>query len=136
MLEILDRIGDVGSVELKMNVPSEQRMALRQLKVDALKGNLREVVFFDTPDLALYKNGVVLRGRRTQGRDDDSVVKLRPCLPSDLPKEVRNSSNLKVEMDITSASHVVSASLKGGRSAGTLTEVLAGRTDLARFFSK
>src|SRR5207302_4880813 len=100
------------------------------------KGNLREVVFFDTPDLTLYKNGVVLRGRRTQGGADDSVVKLRPCLPADLPKDVRKSPNLKVEMDVTSQSYVVSASLKGSRPAGTLTDVLAGRTDLPRFFSK
>src|SRR5947209_18222406 len=49
--EILTKLADVGSVELKMNVPPDQRMSLRSLHLDPLKGKLREVVFFDTPDL-------------------------------------------------------------------------------------
>src|SRR4051794_11269205 len=101
MVEILNKLGDVGSVELKMNVPSSDRMALRKIKIDPLKGHIREVVFFDPPALPLYNNGIVLRARRTQGADDDSVVKLRPCLPSDLPAPFRKSPNLKVEMDVT-----------------------------------
>jgi hypothetical protein len=111
-------------------------MGLRKLNVDALKGKIREVVFFDTPDLALFKAGVAVRGRRTQGRDDDTVAKLRPCLPNELAPPFRKSPNLKVEMDVTRRSHVVSASLKGVRPAGTLTEVLAGSVTIEKFLSK
>src|SRR4051812_46851089 len=136
MVEILTKLRDVGSVELKMNVPSSDRMALRKIKIDPLKGRIREVVFFDTPELTLYKNGLVLRGRRTQGDDDDSVLKLRPCDPTELPAPFRKSPNLKVEMDVTRQSHVVSASLKGTRPAGTLREVMAGQSPLGKFFSK
>src|SRR4051794_33708160 len=136
MLEILEKLSDVGSVELKMNVPSEERMALRKLKVDPLQGHIREVVFFDTPDLALYRHGVVLRGRRTQGKDDDSVVKLRPCAPTSLPDGVRKLPNLKVEMDVPRQGHVVSASLKGTRPPGSLQKVMSGNGHLGRFFSK
>src|SRR5437764_3372142 len=125
--EILTKLADVGSVELKMSVPAEQRMSLRNLRMDPLKGRLREVVFFDTPDLALFKAGIAVRGRRTQDRDDDTVTKLRPCMPAELPASVRNSPNLKVELDVTRRTHMVSASLKGVRPAGTLTDVLAGR---------
>jgi len=136
MMEILNSLGDVGSVELKMNVPSEDRMALRSLDVDPLKGRLREVVFFDTPDLTLYKAGVVLRGRRTQDDADDTVVKLRPCMPNELPAAIRKSPNLKVEMDITRQSYVISASLKGSRPAGSVRNVLRGKANLGKLFTK
>jgi hypothetical protein len=134
--EMLEKLADVGTVELKMNVPAEQRLSLRNLQIDALKGKIREVVFFDTPDLALFRGGVAVRGRRTQGRDDDTVAKLRPCLPTDLAAPFRKSPNLKVEMDVTRRGHVVSASMKGVRPAGTLTEVLAGKMTLEKFLSK
>jgi hypothetical protein len=136
MLEILEKLGNVGSVELKMTVPSDQLLGLRSIRADALTGVLREVVFFDTPDLTLYDNGIVLRGRRTQQKQDDTVVKLRPCLPADLPAEIRTSPNLKVEMDVTSTGHVVSASLKGVRPAGTMVGVLNGKSSLGKFFTK
>jgi hypothetical protein len=134
--ELLEKLADVGAVELKMNVPAEQRMSLRNLKIDALKGKIREVVFFDTPDLALFNAGVAIRGRRTQGRDDDTVAKLRPCLPDELAPSFRKSQNLKVEMDVTRRGHVVSASMKGERPAGTLTQVLAGALPLEKFLTK
>jgi hypothetical protein len=44
------------------------------------------VFFFDTPDLRLNKRGVVMRGRRVQGRGDVTVVKLRPIVPGELPQ--------------------------------------------------
>lgn len=136
MLEIIQKLGDVGSVELKMTVPSEQMMGLRSIRADALTGVLREVVFFDTPDLSLYSRGIVLRGRRTQQKQDDTVVKLRPCLPADLPKAFRTSPNLKVEMDVTATGHVVSASLKGSRPAGTMVDVMNGKSSLGKLFTK
>src|SRR3954454_3667129 len=134
--EILEKLADVGTVELKMNVPPDQRMGLRKLSIDALKGKIREVVFFDTPDLTLFNAGVAIRGRRTQGRDDDTVAKLRPCMPSELAAPFRKSPNLKVEMDVTRRSHVVSASMKGVRPLGSVTDVLAGRLTLEKLLSK
>ena len=59
--EIFRQLVGVGSVELKMNVPSDQRKALGALRMDTLKGRIREVTFFDTKDLALYRSGVVVR---------------------------------------------------------------------------
>ena len=57
--------------------------------MDPLEAQIRLVFFFDTPDLTLNENGVVVRARRVQGRGDDSVVKLRPVVPSELPADVR-----------------------------------------------
>jgi hypothetical protein len=119
---MLDRLAEVPSVELKMNVPADQRMALSGLHLDAMEGRLREVFFFDTPDLALYHHGVVVRARRTQGADDDTVVKLRPATPDELSPAVRASKNLKLEMDMTRGAYVVSASLKGSRRVGAVRQ--------------
>ena len=55
------------------------------LGLDPLGAQIRLVSFFDTPDLALSRAGVVVRARRVQGRGDDSVVKLRPVEPHELP---------------------------------------------------
>lgn len=129
-------LGGIGTVELKMNVPSEQRLALRALRVDPLQGKLREVVFFDTPALDLFNAGVIVRGRRTQGRDDDTVVKLRPVVADELPDEVRGSPNLKIELDITRDSYVVSASMKGVRPPGTVQETVAGTRTVDRLLTK
>jgi hypothetical protein len=132
-LEMLERLAEMPSIELKMNVPADQRMALSGLHLDPMAAKLREVYFFDTPDLTLFANGVVTRGRRTQGDDDDTVVKLRPAEPKSLPPEVRESKNLKVEMDVTRGSYVVSASLKGSRRAGAVREAVTGGRPLKLF---
>jgi hypothetical protein len=135
-LEMLGRLAEVPSVELKMNVPADQRLALSGLKLDAMRGRLREVYFFDTPDLTLYRNGLVTRARRTQGDDDDTAVKLRPAEPAELPPAVRDSPNLKVEMDVTRGAYVVSASLKGVRKVGAVRRVVTGDRPLERLFTK
>ena len=74
------------SVELKLTIPdTEHRSAIVALDLDPLEAEIRQVVFFDTPDLTLDEHGVVVRARRVQGKGDDSVVKLRPVVPSEMP---------------------------------------------------
>jgi hypothetical protein len=81
--ELMGLLRGSDSVELKLTVPAaQQRAAIRALGLDALDAQIRQVVFFDTPDLALDKAGVVVRARRIQGRVGDSVVKLRPLVPT------------------------------------------------------
>lgn len=133
---MLEELRGVSSVELKMNVPGDQRLALRELNLDPLRGLIRETFFFDTPDLTLFANGVVVRARRTQGKDDDTVVKLRPAVPAELPEDVKTSKNLKVEMDVVKGSYVVSASLKGKRPAGVVREALSEGGSVERMFTK
>ena len=60
------------------------RATVDALGMDPLEAQIRQVFFFDTPDLALNKVGVVVRARRVQGRGDDTVVKLRPIVPDQL----------------------------------------------------
>ena len=98
--ELLALIGDADSVEMKLTLLlSDRSRAGEALGVDPLEGKMRQVYFFDTPDLALNQRGLVVRARRVQGRGDDSVVKLRPVVPGELPEEVRLSPNFGVEVD-------------------------------------
>ena len=88
--EVLALIKQSKTVELKVTVPEgTYRSTALALGIDALQAQLRQVVFFDTPDLALNKSGVVVRARRSQGGADDTVIKLRPVVPSDLAAELR-----------------------------------------------
>jgi hypothetical protein len=107
------------SVELKLTIPdSEQRSTVNALGMDPLEGQIRQVFFFDTPDLALNKQGVVVRARRVQGRGDDTVVKLRPIVPDQLHPSVRNAKTMVVEVDAMPGGYVCSASFKGSLGPG------------------
>jgi hypothetical protein len=134
--EVFRQLVGVNSVELKMTVPSEQRVALRSLRLDPLRGRLREVCFVDTPDLRLFRQGLVVRARRTKDMADDTVVKLRPALPGDLPPALRESRDLKLEMDVTRDGYVISASLKGRPRSGAVREVMLGQRPPERVFTK
>ncbi len=118
-------------------MPDEDRhSAAAALGVDPLEGRLRQVFFFDTPDLALDRSGVVVRARRTQGSPDDTVVKLRPVVPDELPRELRAKRDFVVEVDAMPGSFVCSASFKGSTKAGEVADVASGRRPLRKLFSK
>jgi hypothetical protein len=136
IIEMFGQMKNVGSVELKVSVPGHQRAALAGLGLDLLQGRIREVYFFDTPGLDLFANGVVLRGRRTQGTLDDTVVKLRPAQPADLTPAERDSPNMKIEMDVTRGGYIVSASLKGERRPGTVRAAVTGDRPVPKLFTK
>ena len=73
--EIVDVLMTLYSVEGRRTLPeSNQRSAVAALGMDPPQAQLRQVYFFDTPDLALYQAGLVLRVRRVQNRGADSVV--------------------------------------------------------------
>src|SRR3982750_582501 len=82
-------IKGADSVELKLTVPdASQRSAVRSLNLDPLNAQIRQVFFFDTPDLTLERQGLVVRARRSQKKGDDTVVKLRPVVPDELPSSL------------------------------------------------
>ena len=111
--ELLDLIGGADSVELKLTVPeTEHYSTARSLGLDPIEAQIRQVYFFDTPELAMNRAGVVLRGRRVQGRQGDFIVKLRPVVPSELPKRLRKSDAFNVEVDAMPGGFVCSGTLK------------------------
>jgi hypothetical protein len=104
--ELLALMGQADSVELKLTLPeSDRQHAMTALGVDPLDAHIRQVYFFDTPDLTLYKHGVVVRGRRSQDRPDDSVMPYG--VPSPTKRAGRDRSNTS-EPDSFLCSHVVS----------------------------
>ena len=71
--DLLGLIEGADTVELKLTVAeSDRKSALSALDVDPLEARVRQVFFFDTPDLDLYEHGVVARARRTQTKPEKS----------------------------------------------------------------
>lgn len=136
LVQLSALIKDSDTVELKLTVPEEhQQSTIVALGLDALDAQIRQVFFFDTPELTLYRNGVVARARRVQGKGDDSVVKLRPVVPADLPAGVRNAPNFGVEVDAMPGGFVCSGSLKGIPKTD-VREAVTGHAPLRSLFSK
>jgi hypothetical protein len=134
---MLALVRDADSVELKLTVPETARAsAAAALGVDPLEAQIRQVFFFDTPDLTLNAAGVVVRARRKQGEDGDTVVKLRPVVPNDLPADLRRSKSFNVEVDAMPGGFVCSASFKGVTSNGAIREAAEGGRPIRKLFSK
>jgi hypothetical protein len=137
LTRLIELIKGSDSVELKLTVPEpHQRSTVAAFGLDPLDAQIRQVFFFDTPDLALNHAGVVVRARRVQGKGGDTVVKLRPVVPSELPADLRRSASFRVEVDALPGGFVCSATMKG---AAGLDDVLAAahrERPLRKLFSK
>ena len=114
----------------------DQRSAVTALGMDPIDAQIRQVFFFDTPDLALNQAGVVVRARRVQRKGDDSVVKLRPVVPAALPAKLRRSPSFGVEVDAMPGGFVCSGSLKHVLDPGHVKEHVGGTRPLRKLFSK
>jgi len=135
LAELIGLLGDVDSVELKLSVPeADERAVVSAFRLDPLDAEIRQVFFFDTPELALNRAGVVVRARRVQRKGDDSVVKLRPVVPSRLPEVLRRSAGFGVEVDAMPGGFVCSASMKGTPSG--VRAATYGEKPVRKLFSK
>jgi hypothetical protein len=135
--QLVDVVKGSDSVELKLTVPEEHhRSTISGLGMDPLQAQIRQVYFFDTPDLALNRQGVVVRARRVQGRGDDTVVKLRPVVPDHLPDAFRRAPGMVVEVDAMPGGWVCSASYKGSLGTTDVTQVASGARPIRKLFSK
>src|SRR5262245_62154788 len=131
LVAMLELARKSDSVELKLTVPAaDHRTAIEGLGLDPLAAQIRQVFFFDTPDLALNGVGVVARARRIQGRPGDTVVKLRPVDPDSLPAELRLSPNVGVEVDAMPTGFVCSTSLKAKAEAPNVRAVALGEAPI------
>jgi hypothetical protein len=136
LAELLDLMRGADSVELKLSVEAAgQRSAVAALGLDPLDAQVRLVSFFDTPDLQLERQGVVVRARRVQRKGDDSVVKLRPVVPDALSAELRASPAFVVEVDAMPGGYVCSGTLKGYPKT-PVRDVARGDRPLRKLFTK
>jgi hypothetical protein len=137
LTELLELMQSSDSVELKVTLPESQHLsAARTLGLDPLEGQIRQIYFFDTPDLQLQQQGLAVRARRIQGRSGDTVVKLRPVVPHDLPEDVRRSAAMNVEVDAMPGGYVCSASMKGKIPNEDVLEAVRGERPVRKVFSK
>jgi hypothetical protein len=135
--EALPLIGSSDSVELKATVPAgDQRAAVTALGLDPLGGVVRQVFFFDTPALDLYRAGLVVRARRTAGKPDDTTVKLRPVVPDEIEPRWRERREFGIEVDAMPGGFVCSASLKGTPPRRDVRATLSERRPLRKLFTK
>jgi hypothetical protein len=137
VLQLMELLKGADSVELKLTVPEpQQRSTAVALGLDPIQAQIRQVFFFDTPKLALDAKGVVVRARRIQGKGADSIVKLRPVTPSELPAELRRSGGFRVEVDALPGGFVCSGTLKGSPDPDDVLEAASGKLPLRKLFSK
>jgi hypothetical protein len=135
--QVLELIKGANSVELKLSVPLVSHQAtIRAIGLDPVEAQPRQAFFFDTPDLALNRAGLVVRVRRTQGGTADTVIKLRPVDPATIDEELRRSASFKVEVDVMPGGFVCSASFKGVCPTKQARDVTAGLAPLSSLFSK
>jgi hypothetical protein len=123
------------SVELKLSVPVGSA-PVKKIGLDPVEAQPRQAFFFDTPDLALNKAGIVVRARRIQGGDGDTVIKLRPVEPETIDPELRRSSAFKIEVDAMPGGFVCSASFKGVCTNQEVLDVASGGMPLRKLFSR
>ena len=137
LAEMMNLLRGSDTVELKLTVPAaQQRDAISALGLDALDAQIRQVIFFDTPDLALDRAGVVVRARRIQGRVGDSVIKLRPLDPDQVSKDVRRLSGFGVEVDAIPGGFVCSGRLKCEADSDAIRRVVLGERSLRKLYTK
>jgi hypothetical protein len=137
LAEMMALMKGSDSVELKLTVATdEHRATIARLPIDPVEAEPRQAFFFDTPDLTLDKAGLVVRARRIQGGRGDTVVKLRPVVPSELPASIRQSVAFKTEVDAMPGGFVASGSMKGRSTAQEISEAVQGTRALRKIFSK
>jgi len=122
-------------VELKVTVQdSDHRSSIMALNMDVLDAEFRQVVFFDTDDLKLNRSGLVVRARRIR-KGGDTVIKLRPVVPQELPTTLRRSGSFSVEVDALPSGFVCSGSLKGKADNSDIQMVIMGERPIRKLFS-
>lgn len=137
MRDLFALIKGADSVELKLTVPEDDhRSAIRALGMDPINAHIRQVYFYDTPELTLNGVGLVVRSRRVQGKGGDTVIKVRPVQPDELSRELRKNPSVVVEVDAMPGGYVCSASFKGRCGIDDPRQVAFGKAAIKSLFSK
>jgi hypothetical protein len=127
-------VEDVERVEFKLTVrDTERASAIEALDLDVLDAELRQVVFFDTPDLRLNRGGLVVRARRIR-KGGDTTVKVRPVIVHALPGKLRHARNFSVELDAMPGALVTSGSLTEEIDNDNVKDVLRGKRPIRKLF--
>ncbi len=127
----------IQRLEFKVTVlPAEEPKVEAELRSAQVSPARRKVYFYDTPELGLFAEDLVLRARVTDGDDDDSTVKLRPLPLPDIPASWRAAEGVRIELDVVGSKQVPSAKLDGKPDRGEIEEVAHGALKLSKLFNK
>ena len=127
----------IQKLEFKVTVlPAEEPSVQAELRRAGVDPARRKVYFYDTSELALFAEDLVLRARVTDGYDDDSTVKLRPLPLPDVPARWRATDGVRIELDVVGERRVPSAKLDGQPDRGEIERVEDGALQLSKLFSR
>jgi hypothetical protein len=124
------------AIELKLTIrPDQEAKAIRFFDLDESSGEVRQIYFFDTTKLALFKKGVILRARQIKGGGDDSTVKIRPVDPEKVVPSWKKAKGFKLEADVVGEKVVKSASLSWPQNKDEIEEVARKKRPIDKLFS-
>jgi hypothetical protein len=127
----------IGAIEIKITARAKDEDAVRAaLDSAGIEAEKREVYFFDTPELALFDAGIVLRARLVHDGADDSTVKLRPVVPERLSEYWKELDGFEVELDAVGEQAICSAKLSVDQKRGEIEEAVGGERAVRRLFSE
>lgn len=128
-------IATMDAVEIKITIrPDQELLVERAMEVSEDTADVRLVYFYDTPDLDLFKAGVVLRARLVKADDDDSTVKFRSVEAASVSENWRQSKGFKLEADWVGDRVVCSASLTALQRRDEIDEVAGGKRAIGKLF--
>ena len=124
------------AIEVKVTIVERQEDAvLEKFGLDRGEAERRRIYFYDTPKLALYKKGVVLRARETAGEGCDSTVKIRPVDPAKVDGSWRKKDGFKLEADAVGQKVIRSASFTTVQRDKEIEEVASGSRPIEKLFT-
>ena len=127
----------MDAVEIKVTIrPDQELRAECAMELNEDTAEVRVIYFYDTPRLALFDAGIMLRARLVKGDDDDSTVKFRPVEAAKISEEWKQLKGFKLEADCVGDRVVCSASLTAIQKRDEFDEVAKGERPIAKLFSK
>ena len=127
----------MDAVEIKVTIrPDQELRAECAMELNEDTAEVRVIYFYDTPRLALFDAGIMLRARLVKGDDDDSTVKFRPVEAAKISEEWKQLKGFKLEADCVGDRVVCSASLTAIQKRDEIDEVAKGERPIAKLFSK
>jgi hypothetical protein len=127
----------VKAVEIKITArEKDEDVVPRALELADEEHESRQVYFFDTDELTLFDGGVALRARLVRDGADDSTVKLRPVVPSEVDARWLATEGFEIEVDVVGDDPVCSAKLSVDQKRDEISEVADGSRPLRKLFSQ
>jgi hypothetical protein len=124
-------------IELKVTLSGGVDEALARLGLDQ-PGEVRRIGFLEdlrhpAHPLPLLEAGIILRVR--EGDDDDSTVKFRPTVPSQVRDADQDDDDIAIEEDWAGPRRTLAASCRARFDAGRIAAARAGDEPLRRLFT-